>query len=106
MTYEVHPRDFPIFRQVDNASQIHIYDENAQNGSTIPYVQNYDQLYKSISASAYGGGGVTNVTYDVLFTFHTCYRIALRWQENAVTTADVGYGRYDVIYSSHQTVSA
>lgn len=71
---------------------IHIYDEGAQNGSTIPYIQNYTQLYHTISSSAYGGGGVTNVTYDVIFTFHTCDRIALRWQENAYTTDDVGYG--------------
>ena len=78
------------------AVQIHIYDEGAQNGSTIPYVQNYNELYKSISASAYGGGGVTNVTYEVLFTFHTCHRIALRWQESAITTAHVGYGRYGI----------
>ncbi|KAL6713521.1 hypothetical protein ACLMJK_008986 [Lecanora helva] len=73
-------------------SDIHIYDEGVQNGSTIPYIQNYTQLQESISASAYGGGGVTNVTYDVLFTFHTCHRIALRWQETAITTNDIGYG--------------
>jgi len=77
----------------NSINQIHIYDEGAQNGSTIPYIQNYHQLVESISASAYGGGGVTNVTYDVVFTFHTCDRIALRWQENAYTTANVGYGR-------------
>ena len=36
---------------------------------------------------------MTNVTYDVVFTFHTCDRIALRWQQNEYTTADIGYGR-------------
>lgn len=87
------PSRVETIASTDNVSQIHIYDEGAQNGSTIPYIQNYKQLNESISASVYGGGGVTNVTYDVVFTFHTCDRIALRWQENAVTTADVGYGR-------------
>ena len=81
--------------------QIHIYDEGAQNGSTIAYIQNYNQPYKSISTSAYGGGGV-NVTYDTAFTFHACDRIALRWQENAYTTADVGYGRQGLSQSPRE----
>ncbi|KAL9044291.1 MAG: hypothetical protein Q9214_002559 [Letrouitia sp. 1 TL-2023] len=71
-----------------------IYDEGATNGSTKPEVTNIKQLEDIISASAYGGGGVTNVTYSIVFTFHTCDRIALRWQEKAITTDNVGYGRY------------
>ena len=97
-------RRLRLFLGADNDLQIHIYDEGAQNGSTIPYVQNYNQLNESISASAYGGGGVTNVTYDVVFTFHTCHRIALRWQENAVTTAHVGYGRYHPLASAPRSL--
>lgn len=34
------------------------------------------------------------MTYSIVFTFHTCDRIALRWQEKAITTDNVGYGRY------------
>ncbi|KAI4210876.1 MAG: hypothetical protein LQ351_006280 [Letrouitia transgressa] len=73
-------------------SEILIYDEGATNGSTKPEVTNIEQLEGIISASAYGGGGVTNVTYSIVFTFHTCDRIALRWQEKAITTDNVGYG--------------
>lgn len=50
-----------------------IYDEGANNGTTSAYVNNRTQ--------------------DVVFTFHTCDRIALRWQQNEYTTADIGYGR-------------
>ena len=70
-----------------------IYDEGANNGTTSAYVHNRTELYNTISAGPYGGSGVTNVTYDVVFTFHTCDRIALRWQQNEYTTADIGYGR-------------
>lgn len=70
-----------------------IYDEGANNGSTTPYVHNYTEVHEVIGASAYGGIGVTNVTYDVVFTFHTCDRIALRWQQNQYATDRVGYGR-------------
>ena len=70
-----------------------IYDEGANNGTTSAYVHNRTELYSTISAGPYGGSGVTNVTYDVVFTFHTCDRIALRWQQNEYTTADIGYGR-------------
>ena len=65
-----------------------IYDEGANNGTTSAYVHNRTELYNTISAGPYGGSGVTNVTYDVVFTFHTCDRIALRWQQNEYTTAD------------------
>lgn len=44
-------------------------------------------------SKAYGDARVTNVMYDVAFTFHTCDRITSRWQENAYTTNDLGYGR-------------
>ena len=70
-----------------------IYDEGANNGTSSAYVHNRTELYNTISAGPYGGSGVTNVTYDVVFTFHTCDRIALRWQQNEYTTADIGYGR-------------
>ena len=73
--------------------QIMIYDEGANNGTTSAYVHNRTELYNTISEGPYGGNGVTNVTYDVVFTFHTCDRIALRWQQNEYTTADIGYGR-------------
>ena len=79
---------------VDNTiGKIEIYDEGANNGTTSAYVHNRTELYNTISAGPYGGSGVTNVTYDVIFTFHTCDRIALRWQQNEYTTADIGYGR-------------
>lgn len=71
---------------------IMIYDEGANNGTTSAYVHNRTELYDTISAGPYGGSGVTNVTYDVVFTFHTCDRIALRWQQNEYTTADIGHG--------------
>ena len=70
-----------------------IFDEGANNGTTSAYVHNRTELYTTICEGPYGGNGVTNVTYDVVFTFHTCDRIALRWQQNEYTTADVGYGR-------------
>ena len=68
-----------------------IYDEGANNGTTSAYIHNRTELYNTISAGPYGGSGVTNVTYDVVFTFHTCDRIALRWQQNEYTTANIGY---------------
>ncbi|KAL9071085.1 MAG: hypothetical protein Q9161_004424 [Pseudevernia consocians] len=71
---------------------IMIYDEGANNGTTSAYVHNRTELYNTISEGPYGGNGVTNVTYDVVFTFHTCNRIALRWQQNEYTTSDIGYG--------------
>ncbi|CAF9903849.1 MAG: hypothetical protein ALECFALPRED_003009 [Alectoria fallacina] len=71
---------------------IMIYDEGANNGTTSAYVHNRTELYNTISEGPYGGNGVTNVTYDVVFTFHTCDRIALRWQQNEYTTANIGYG--------------
>lgn len=84
---------FLCSNRADIAKQITIYDEGATNGSTAAYVQGATQLGTTINASSYGGGGVMNVTYDVVFTFHTCDRIALRWQQNVITTASIGYGR-------------
>lgn len=92
-----HSRTFSSSSGVDAAEQITIYDEGATNGSTAAYVQGATQLGTTINASSYGGGGVTNVTYDVLFTFHACDRVALRWQQNVVTTASIGYGRWAII---------
>jgi len=93
-TYAIsHTKAFSAGRSIDPVEQITIYDEGATNGSTAAYVQGATQLGTTINASSYGGGGVTNVTYDVVFTFHTCDRIALRWQQNVVTTANIGYGR-------------
>jgi hypothetical protein len=86
-------KSVPCSCSADTDEQITIYDEGATNGSTAAYVQGAPQLETTVSASSYGGGGVTNVTYDVLFTFHTCDRIALRWQQNVITTANIGYGR-------------
>ena len=53
---------------------------------------NFKALKDIIALGPYGGNGVTDVTYDVVFTFHACDRIALRWQQNVVTTAEIGYG--------------
>lgn len=91
--YKLPSQDLLSSSSADLAEQITIYDEGATNGSTAAYVQNATQLGTTINASSYGGGGVTNVTYDVVFTFHTCDRIALRWQQNVITTASIGYGR-------------
>lgn len=74
-------------------SQIHIYDEGYNNGSSVPYVTNYNDLYANIALGPYGGSGVSDVTYDVVFTFHNCDHIGLRWQQNVVTTDMIGYGR-------------
>ncbi|KAG8531306.1 uncharacterized protein KY384_002934 [Bacidia gigantensis] len=71
---------------------IHIYDEGATNGSLAAYVTNYQELHDTITLGPYGGNGVQDVTYDVVFTFHTCDRIALRWQQNVITTDMIGYG--------------
>lgn len=53
---------------------------------------NYAELQAVIEAGPYGGGGVKDVNYDVVYTFHTCDRIALRWQQNVITTNEIGYG--------------
>ena len=73
--------------------QITIYDEGANNGTTSAYIHNRVELRKNINLGPYGGSGVTDVTYDVISTFHTCDRIALRWQQSEYTTTDIGYGR-------------
>ena len=61
-----------------------IDDEGANNGT---------EPCNTISPGPYGGSGMTNVTYDVVFMFHTCDKTALRSQQNEYTTADIGYGR-------------
>jgi len=73
-------------------NDIHIYDEGATNGSITPETTNINDLHTIIAAGPYGGNGVTDVTYNVVFTFHNCDHIALRWQQNVITTDMIGYG--------------
>jgi len=55
-----------------------------------PYANNRSELWNVINGSAQNWTACTDITFEIVSTWSSCDRIAVRWRENGYASKDAG----------------